>query len=277
MLEREAVITALHAASTAAERYLATIDSDLVRRPGADAAAMSLRATFPEDGDGALVAIDELVRASDGALRASGPRFFHWVIGGTTPAALAADWLTSAFDQNAAAYDSTPLGTRCEEIAIDWLKDLFGLPPSWGGVLTTGATMANYTALAAARRWWAQRHGVDIDARGFAGLPAIPVLSSGYIHPSATKALAMLGIGRETVRRFAQDDAGRVDLPELERSLRELRGAPAIIVANAGEVNAGDFDPIEAMATLAERYDSWLHVDGAFGLFAAVSPRTSRL
>ena len=151
--ERDDVMTALRAAATAAERYLATIDSDLVRRPGADAAAMSLPATFPEDGDGALVAIDELVRASDGALRASGPRFFHWVIGGTTPAALAADWLTSAFDQNAAAYDSTPLGTRCEEIAIDWLKDLFGLPQSWGGVLTTGATMANYTALAAARRW----------------------------------------------------------------------------------------------------------------------------
>ena len=149
--ERDHVMTALRAAATAAERYLTTIDSDLVRSPGADAAAMSLRATFPEDGDGALVAIDELVRASDGALRASGPRFFHWVIGGTTPAALAADWLTSAFDQNAAAYDSTPLGTRCEEIAIDWLKDLFGLPPSWGGVLTTGATMANYTALAAAR------------------------------------------------------------------------------------------------------------------------------
>jgi len=277
LYERDHVTTALRAAATAAERYLATIDSDLVRRPGADAAAMSLRATFPEDGDGALVAIDELVRASDGALRASGPRFFHWVIGGTTPAALAADWLTSAFDQNAAAFDSTPLGTRCEEIAIDWLKDLFGLPPSWGGVLTTGATMANYTALAAARRWWAQRHGVDIDARGFAGLPAVPVLSSGYIHPSATKALAMLGIGRDTVRRFARDDVGRVDLAALEAALRSLSGAPAIIVGNAGEVNAGDFDPIERLADLAERYGSWLHVDGAFGLFARVAPRAAHL
>src|SRR6266540_5542170 len=101
--ERDQVAAALRRAATAAERYLATIDTDLVRRPGADEAAASLRATFPEEGDGALVAIDELVRASDGALRASGPRFFHWVIGGTTPAALAADWLTSTFDQNAAA------------------------------------------------------------------------------------------------------------------------------------------------------------------------------
>lgn len=277
LAERDRVVTALHAAATAAEAYLSTIDTDPVRKRGADAAAMSLATTFPEDGDGALVAIDELVRASGGALRASGPRFFHWVIGGTTPAALAADWLTSTFDQNAAAYDSTPLGSRCEEIAIEWLRDLFDLPGSWGGVLTTGATMANYTALAAARRWWARRHGVDVDARGFAGLPAVPVFSSGYIHPSATKAFAMLGIGRDTVRRFARDDVGRVDLVGLEAALRDLGGTPAIIVGNAGEVNAGDFDPIERLAELAERYDAWLHIDGAFGLFARVTPRAARL
>ncbi|MEO8633021.1 MAG: pyridoxal-dependent decarboxylase, partial [Chloroflexota bacterium] len=233
ILERDQVMPALQAAAAAAQRYLSTIDSDLVRRPGAEAAAMSLRATLPEEGDGALVAIDELVRASDGALRNSGPRFFHWVVGGTTPSALAADWLTSTWDQSAFAWDSTPLGTRCEEIAIDWLKDLFGLPASWGGVLTTGATLANFTALAAARRWWAQRHDVDIDARGLAGLPAVPVFSSGYIHPSATKALAMLGIGRDTVRRFTRDDVGRLDLAALEDALKSLNGAPAIVVGNA--------------------------------------------
>ncbi|HKY49738.1 MAG TPA: pyridoxal-dependent decarboxylase [Candidatus Limnocylindria bacterium] len=275
--ERDTVMKALHAAAAAGERYLASIDTDRVRRPEADRAAMSLRATFPEEGDGALVAIDELIRASDGALRSSGPRFFHWVVGGTTPSALAADWLTSAWDQSAFAWDSSPLGSRCEELAMAWLKDLFELPASWGGVLTTGATMANFTALAAARRWWAQRHGVDIDADGFAGLPAVPVLSSGYIHPSATKALAMLGIGRGTVRRFTRDDVGRLDATALEDALRALQGAPAIIVGNAGEVNAGDFDPLERMADLAERYGCWLHVDGAFGLFARVTPRAAHL
>jgi len=275
--ERELVTETLRLAAAAAERYLADIDTDRVRRPGADRAAAALYRDFPERGDGAIAAIEELVRASDGALRASGPRFFHWVIGGDTPAALAADWLTSAWDQNAAAYDATPIGTVTEELAITWLKDLFGLPASWGGVLTTGATMANFTALAAARGWWAKRHGVDLDARGFAGLPAVPVLSSGYIHPSATKALAMLGVGRDTVRRFARDDIGRVDLAAMEAALRGLDGAPAIIVGNAGEVNAGDFDPIEALADLAERYGAWLHVDGAFGLFARATPKAAHL
>ena len=275
--ERQLVSETLDRAAEAAQRYLADIDADRVRRPGADAAAAALSRAFPEHGDGALAAIEELVRASDGALRASGPRFFHWVIGGDTPAALAADWLTSVWDQNAAAYDSTPIGTVTEELSIAWLKELFGLPASWAGVLTTGATMANFTALAAARSWWGRRHGVDLDARGFAGLPAVPVVSSGYIHPSATKALAMLGIGRDAVRRFARDDVGRVDLTAMEAALRALDGAPAIIVGNAGEVNAGDFDPIDALADLAERYGAWLHVDGAFGLFARATPTAAHL
>src|SRR3979409_343458 len=115
--------------------------------------AGALGGALPEHGAGALAAIRELAAAHPAALRSSGPRFFHWVVGGGTPAALAADWLTSAYDQNAFAWESSPLGTRLEEIAIDWLKDLFALPPSWGGVLTTGATMANLTGLAAGRGW----------------------------------------------------------------------------------------------------------------------------
>jgi glutamate/tyrosine decarboxylase-like PLP-dependent enzyme len=172
---------------------------------------------------------------------------------------------------------ATPLAARLEAVSLSWLKDLFGLPASWGGVLTTGATMANFVGLACARRWWAERHGVDIDERGFSGLPEVPVLSSGYIHPSATKALAMLGVGRSRVRTFSADDTGRLDLQALEHGLRELRGEPSIVVANAGDVNTGDFDPISSMADLAEKHGAWLHVDGAFGLFAGVTQRTAHL
>jgi glutamate/tyrosine decarboxylase-like PLP-dependent enzyme len=275
--ERNVAIDALRQAARAAERYVGEIDADRVRRPEVNAAVARLDPHFPDEGDGTLAAIDQLIRASDAALRSSGPRFFHWVVGGDTPAALAADWLTSAWDQNAFSWDSSPISTVCEELSIQWLKELFGLPASWGGVLTTGATMANFTGLAAARTWWARAHGIDLDARGFSGLPAVPVLSSGYIHPSATKALAMLGIGRETVRRFVRDDVGRIDLAAMEAALRDLGGAPAIVVGNAGEVNAGDFDPIDALADLAGHHNAWLHVDGAFGLFARATPKAAHL
>ena len=267
----------LDLARATAREFLDGLPTDRVRLPQADEVAEGLGGPLPEEGDGALVALKELTAATDAAIRSAGPRFFHWVIGGSTPAALAADWLASTLDQNAGAWGSSPLGARLEVVATGWLQDLFGLPASWGGVLTTGATMANFTGLACARRWWGERHGRDVDAEGLAALPPVPVFSSGYIHPSATKALAMLGIGRQTVRTFARDAAGRLDLEALEAALRDLDGAPAILVGNAGEVNAGDSDPIAEMADLAERYGAWLHVDGAFGLFAAVSPRTAKL
>lgn len=275
--EKARVADALRFISDEATRYLASLDSRPVRTPRVEDALRPFGGPIPEDGVGAMPALEELVGASDAALGSAGPRFFHWVIGGGTPAALAADWFASAIDQNAFAHESSPIGERLETVALDWLKDLFGIPASWGGVLTTGATMANFVGLAAARRWWAERHGVDIDEGGFAGLPAVPVLSSGYIHVSATKALAMLGLGRGTVRRLSRDAVGTLDLDALESALRDLRGAPAILVGNAGEVNAGHFDPLDRMADLAERYGAWLHVDGAFGLFAAVSPRTRHL
>jgi hypothetical protein len=164
-----------------------------------------------------------------------------------------------------------------EQVAIDWLKELFGLPAEMGGVLTTGATMANFVALGCARRWCALREDVDADADGLAGAPPITVLGGGYTHPSDVKVMGMLGVGRERVRKLARDDVGRVDLEAMEAALRELGGRPAIVIGSAGEVNAGDFDPLAAMADLASRYGAWFHVDGAFGLFAAVSPRTRHL
>jgi glutamate/tyrosine decarboxylase-like PLP-dependent enzyme len=277
-VRREETERALELAAQAARDYLAGVDDRFVRSPDADEAALGYGGSLPEEGVGALAAVKELLDgAPEASVTSAGPRFFHWVIGGVTPAALAADWIASTLDQNAAAWDASPLGTRLEELSLNWLKDLFGVPADWGGVLTTGATMANFTGLAAARRWWGLRHGVDVDDEGLAGLPRVPVFASGHIHASAYKALALLGIGRKSVRTFTRDASGRLDDAALERALRELNGAPAIIEASAGEVNSGDFDPIERMADLAAEYDAWLHVDGAFGLFAAVSPRTAHL
>jgi glutamate/tyrosine decarboxylase-like PLP-dependent enzyme len=198
------------------------------------------------------------------------------VMGGGTPAALAADWLTSAIDQVAFAWVSSPLATRLEQVSIAWLRDLFELPDGFSGVLTSGATMANFTALAAARNWWAEQHGIDVERDGLAGAPRVPVFSSGYLHPSAVEALGLLGVGRDA-RILARDAAGRLDVDALERELAALDDAPSIVIGNAGEVNAGDFDPLDKLADLAERHGAWLHVDGAFGLFARVAPEAAPL
>ena len=275
--ERSLVADALRSALDTAQQYLAGIDSAVVRPRDADDVAGRFSVPLPEHGLGTLAALERLVAGSDGIVRASGPRFFGFVQGGGTPAALAADVLASVWDQNAGLWAGSPLASRLETVSIDWLKELFDLPRQWGGVLTTGATMANFVGLAAARRWWGERHGVDVDDAGLAGLPPVPILTGGYIHVSAMKAIAMLGLGRASVRRFAADEVGRLDVDALEAALRDLGGAPAIIVANAGEVNAGDFDPIARLADLAERHGAWLHVDGAFGLFARVTPRASAL
>ena len=242
---------------------------------GVDAALAAFDGSLPEVGAGAETALAELIEHGiPAATGSAGPRFFHFVTGGVTPAALGADWLASTLDQNAFAWASSPLASRLESVALRWLKDLFGLPASMGGVLTTGATMANFVGLAAARRWWGQQLGVDVEADGLAGLPQPRVYASGYVHSSDEKVLAMLGIGRSSIRRLVRDDVGRLDLAALEAELH-AGGPPAILIAVAGEVNAGDFDPIDQMADLAERHNAWLHVDGAFGLFARVTPRAA--
>jgi len=278
LYERAHVGEALVYAAEAARRYLAAVDDQRVRHTGADEAARAFGGPLPDEGDGALAALTELYEeGANAAIASAGPRFFHWVIGGGTPAAVGADWLASALDQVASAWDSSPLANQLETVSLRWLNELFELPARWGGVLTTGATMANLVGLAAARRWYGDRHGVDVDEEGLAAVPPVPVLSSGYIHPSSVKALMMLGIGRAQVRRFSRDAVGRLDLDGLANALGELRGTPAIVVANAGEVNAGDFDPIAQMADLTEEHGAWLHVDGAFGLFARIAPQARAL
>src|SRR5207248_1873410 len=164
-----------------------------------DNAALAALHELPDDGEGTLETLRELIEISDGArVVSSGPRFFHWVIGGATPAALGADWLASVLDQNAGGWQASPLATELETVSIAWLLDLFGLPKSWSGVLVTGGTMANFTGLAVARNWCAGKQGVDVERDGVAALPQIPVLTSGFVHISALKSLGMLGIGRAT-------------------------------------------------------------------------------
>jgi glutamate/tyrosine decarboxylase-like PLP-dependent enzyme len=277
LAEKDKLTEALELAAGEARRYLADLESHPVLDPAAEDAIHGWSDPMPEDGDGALAAIGELAaRGDQAATRSSGPRFFHFVMGGGTPAALGADWLTSAFDQVAFGWASSPMAARLEQVAVDWLRQLFDLPAEFGGVLTSGATMGNFVALAAARNWWAEQLGVDVERSGLSGLPAPPILTSGYVHPSAVQAIGMLGMGQGKVERFAADAAGRLDVAALEARLGELDG-PAILIANAGEVNAGDFDPIELMADVAAEHGAWLHVDGAFGLFARLSPAAGHL
>ena len=275
--EKSLLNDALDAAAEGARGYLERLGDEPVLRPGAEDVIGSWSDPMPDHGDGTMAAVQELIaRGEEAATRSSGPRFFHFVMGGGTPAALAADWLTSAFDQVAFGWASSPLGARLEQVATDWLRQLFELPDGFGGVLTSGATMANFVALAAARGSWAEKQGVDADEQGLAGLDPPAILSSGYIHPSAVQAIGMLGLGRARIERLSRDDAGRLDVDALERRLAE-EGRNAIVVANAGEVNAGDFDPIERMADLASEHGAWLHVDGAFGLFARLTPEAGEL
>ena len=261
-----------------AASYIRSLDERPVRSQGVHKLLADFDAPLPSVGSGAIQALEELIRKGvDGAVTSAGPRCFHFITGGTTPAALGADWLTTTLDQMAYAWVASPIAAKLELVSLSWLKDLFDLPSDWGGIMTTGATMANFVCLAAARQWWGQKHGIDIAEQGFAGLPEVPVLSSGYIHASTVKALGMLGMGRSSLRKFIQDSTGSLDRQAMERALKDLEGSPSIIVATAGEPNAGAFDPIEELVKLAEQYNAWLHVDGAFGLFARLSSQSGNL
>jgi glutamate/tyrosine decarboxylase-like PLP-dependent enzyme len=257
---------------------LLSTDDRPALQPDAAAALAGFRRPLPETGCGAQAAIEELLRLCETAgANTAGPRCYHFVIGGDTPAALGADLLATAFDAVTYTWILSPVGVEMERQALDWLKELLGLPASWSGVMVTGATMANFVCLAAARQWWGEQHGVDPSECGLAGLPRMPVLTSGFVHASTLKVLALQGIGRENVRQFCRDDFGRLDLEAFDHALEKLGGRPALVVVNAGEVNAGEFDPLAAMIDRAREHNCWVHVDGAFGLFAAVSPRTREL
>ncbi|HET9599408.1 MAG TPA: pyridoxal-dependent decarboxylase [Anaeromyxobacteraceae bacterium] len=215
--------------------------------------------------------VDELVADTAGGLLGSqGGRFFSWVIGGSLPSAMAADWLTTAWDQNAGIHAASPAAAVAEEVAGAWLKELFGLPPEASFAFVTGAQMAHVTCLAAARHALLARRGWDVERKGLQGAPHLRVLASADRHITVDRALRLLGLGSEIVEPLPVDAAGQVRRPALEEALGRSTD-PTIVVLQAGELNVAGFDPFEELTPVARAAGAWTHVDGAFGLWARVS------
>jgi glutamate/tyrosine decarboxylase-like PLP-dependent enzyme len=231
-----------------------------------------------EQGMPAEQVIEELARDTQGGLHgmASG-RFFGWVVGGALPSALAADWLTSTWNQNAALYCGSPAGAIVEEVVGVWLKDVLQLPSQASFALVTGSQMAHATCLAAARNALLARGGWDVEEKGLSGAPRIRILASAAHHGSVERAVRLLGLGRGNIVALPTDPAGRIQVSELERALQSDPSASSIVCLQAGDINTGAFDDFEAIIPLARRHSAWVHVDGAFGLWAAASPRYRHL
>ena len=236
--------------------------------PEAVAALTALQGELPQ----ASTSAEEVLRLLDkfgspATVGIDGPRYFGFVMGGTLPAALAASWLVSAWDQNAALHVQSPVAAVLEEVALEWTRELLGLPDGTGGAVVTGATVANFTALAAARHALLARQGWDVEADGLFGAPPINVVVGDEAHVSLFKALSMLGLGRNRVIRVPVDGQGRMRadaLPHMDER--------TIVCLQAGNVNTGAFDPASAICPEARSAGAWIHVDGAFGLWASSSP-----
>jgi len=274
----EATGIALDRAHTHATAHLASLDEAPVRPT---ASLETLRGRFlrplPDEGLDPAAVVDELAANAEGGLvRSAGPRYFGFVVGGGLPAALAADWLTSAWDQNAGLYVIGPAAAVAEETAGGWLAELFGLPIDVSVGFTTGATMASFTGLAAGRHALLAKAGWDVERQGLFGAPELPVVVSEESHVTIFAALQMLGLGRERVIRVSTDDQGRMRPDALAAALDDL-DRPALVTAQAGNVNTGAFDPLPAIVDAVRVNGGWLHVDGAFGLWAAADPSRRHL
>ena len=256
-----------------AHKFLTTIDQRHVgTRATRDALVAALGGRLPDDPADPAYVIDQLAAAADGGIVATaGPRYFGFVTGGSHPAALGADWLVSAWDQNGALYVMSPAAACIEDTAAGWVLEVLGLPQTASVGFVTGAHMANLTGLAAARHEMLRRAGWDVEANGLQHAPDVQVIVGAEAHVSIFAALRLLGFGTNTVRRAAADDQGRMQPDALGRALAQCDG-PTIVCAQAGHVATGAFDPLPLIAALTREHGAWLHVDGAFGLWAAASP-----
>ena len=231
----------------------------------------ALRVPLTRGGEDAATVVDALAAQGErGAVACAGPRYFGFVIGGSLPVSLSADWLVSAWDQNPGIYATSPLVSVLEDTAREYLLDLFDLPRESGLGFVTGCQMANFTCLAAARHAVLRRVGWDVEEEGLAGAPRINLVTSAESHVTIDVAMRYLGFGTRHLLRVETDDQGRMRADRLRRLLENLSG-PAIICAQAGNVNTGAFDPLREIGEIAREHGAWLHVDGAFGLWARAS------
>jgi glutamate/tyrosine decarboxylase-like PLP-dependent enzyme len=267
---------ALEAAARFALDYLESLD----HRPVAacDLALLErLDRPLMDDGIAPEQVIAELAQdAEPGIIGTAGGRFFGWVIGGAVPSAVAADWLTIAWDQNGAMAACAPAAARVEEIAGGWLKQILGLPVEASFAFVTGCQMAHVTCLAAARHALLERRGWNVEERGLNGAPPIRLISSDQRHGTFERAVRLLGLGTANVEYLSADAEGRLPARSLADALAKNQ-LPAIVLLQAGEINTGLYDSFAELIPIARRHDAWVHVDGAFGLWAAASPRFRHL
>lgn len=275
MDERRQALDAAHAASV---RFLDTLDDRPVwPRATLDDMLTAFDGPLPEEGIDPAALIDDLARRADpGLVAIPGGRFFGFVIGGTLPAALAADWLVSAWDQNSGSSTMTTATVALERVAGKWICELLGLPPDSAVGFVTGAQVSNFVCLASAQHAVLRKAGWDLTASGLRGAPPIRLIVGADRHGSIDRAARLCGIGRDELTVVPADDQGRMTVEGLSATLEGVHGG-AIVCLQAGEVHTGAFDPLSELIPVAREHGAWVHVDGAFGLWAAASPRLSSL
>lgn len=270
--------TLLESVVTQARRWFETLPTRPVRASvSSDQLRQTLGGPVPEEGTGAEEVLRSLASAGAvGTVASAGPRYFGFVVGGSMPAALAADWLVSAWDQNAGIFALSPMASTVEVIAGSWLREIAGLPSTMSFGFVTGGHMANFTSLACARHSVLRKAGWDVEADGLHGAPPIEVCVNEESHYTIFLALRLLGLGSARVRRIPADGQGRMRVESLVEALRQSAG-PCIVCAQAGNVNTGAFDSLPGIADAAMERGAWLHVDGAFGLWSVASPHFASL